>query len=111
MNVTVEISKSNIQQYADKLSTDSVRSVTTYYTFLCPWCSCFIEVDHYQLNCYIFRHGFINGKQVSQHILDSEASSLTQNTAFIGCGKQFFFDGTYVVRLSDEKILTDVPFV
>jgi hypothetical protein len=69
------------------------------YRFACPHCQGFMEVEHKQINCQIFRHGWFksNGQQIPPHHPKAECDTLVQNGLINGCGKPFKFDGTNVV--------------
>lgn len=66
------------------------------YTFNCPHCDIFIEVEHNQVNCQIFRCGVYkhNNTQVNQHLNKSTCDELSNGGKVWGCCKPFrFFHG------------------
>jgi len=56
---------------------------------VCPHCMKFVLIE--QLNCKIFRHGFLKSTntQINPHASKEECDSLFQQNLIIGCGKPF----------------------
>lgn len=65
-----------------------------YYMVLCPHCGDLFMVEKDQINCTIFRHGYLpNGKPLGPH-----ASAAECEKAVDGCGKPLTFDGKNVKK-------------
>ena len=79
-----------------------------FLIFQCPSCLLYIEVNEYELNCRIFRHGVIRDNKLTQ--IDPHSSKITceqlvKNDKIYGCGKPFCIknekDGSLYVDICD----------
>lgn len=69
------------------------------FTFECPNCDMFVEVEKNQINCGIFRHAYFFRKdiygninliaQLNPHTPKSVCDRLLAEGSIIGCGKPF----------------------
>jgi hypothetical protein len=73
-------------------------SATGIYSFECPHCLQFVEVEKNQVNCSIFRHGYffatVNNQiiltsQLGPHTSKEECDNAFSEGKIIGCGKPF----------------------
>lgn len=97
MDYIKENSNSN-SEIPNSVITDST---TNNYIFKCPHCDLLIEVPTDQVNCHIFRHGFLYNKdsngmiqllnQMNPHTPKDECERLKSNDLIIGCGRPFKF--------------------
>lgn len=56
---------------------------------ICPWCNNNVEI--LKINCAIFRHAVYkkNGKQINQHLSETECKKLLDKNLVYGCCKPF----------------------
>ena len=69
------------------------------YSFACPHCGCLAQVLKSEINCTIFRHGFLQdtNTQIPPHATQADCEQwIRDNKVVGGCGKPFQFDGVHV---------------
>ena len=77
------------------------------FTFQCPHCAEYIEVDESQINCAIFRHAVLkeNMQQINPHAPELECADLVSSNKVYGCAGPFRIikkeNGTYVAEKCD----------
>lgn len=61
------------------------------YVFKCPHCESYTQVLENQVNCQIFRHGYMksNGMQVNPHAPKEHCDRLIEQGLVYGCCKPF----------------------
>ena len=76
------------------------------YVFECPHCGLLIQVSRDQVNCQIFRHGWMKraNVQVPPHTSKSKCDQLVKDDLIYGCGKPFrlFYNDKHVVTHVDK---------
>ena len=77
------------------------------YLIECPWCGGSVQVPKNQINCQIFRHGVrrSDNEPINQHIYEQDIDSFLDQNPIRGCSEQFYFDGTQLCKLVNEKKL------
>ena len=69
--------------------------VLDYHLIKCPHCNVDICVQKNEINCTIFRCGWLksNWVQVDSHATQDVCDAYVKNALIYGCGKPFKFDG------------------
>ena len=59
------------------------------FEVICPHCSCVLIIE--QINCGIFRHGYLKStfNQINPHLSKKECDELFEKKLIYGCGKPF----------------------
>lgn len=67
----------------------------------CPHCHTFVIID--QLNCRIFRHGYLKStnEQINPHLSKIECDNLINNNLIYGCGKPFLINNENEAKICD----------
>jgi hypothetical protein len=66
---------------------------------ICPWCEGGIIIE--KINCKIFRHAYMNGKQINPHLKNADVEKIKDK--IIGCGNQFYYNGKEIYKYDEEK--------
>jgi hypothetical protein len=100
----ISINNQNIskEEKVDKKQIDTFfDSENNLYIFDCPHCNLVITVDKNQINCKIFRHGYLYEKhnskiilldQINPHASKEQCDNLKAKNMIYGCGKPFKVD-------------------
>ena len=74
----------------------------------CPHCSLLITTGIKELNCHIFRHGFLikRNQQIPPHESKEQCDRWLQHSDIVGCCKPYEIvkkDATFYVQVCDYK--------